>query len=460
MVAWPQTVTVPNLGHQQLFTPASFMAYSATILNPNDGVCYVARDRDCLGQTVGAWDWKVPSQSYAALPGPFHSIGIYYLDRSGAGLPGEVTAYATDHKIDIPSFMAIGRAQISNVTTLDIGQGTAPGNPPANTARLWADVNGDLWVTLSTGQTYKLVDSNDALGGVLLGTLPNPSHSTGPHDFPSLIRTTGLGNYNSASGAGIELYYNNNAGVIQCYDRSASVARDLSFSTIANLILNPNGQAQVSRLNLQTAWTTNAYRADQLVANGQILVAGSEWLRLGVDGYGVYSNGANQGIVLSNASGVVDYASSRRFARMPVAQDMAAGDIVHVWGLAQAPSGSTSSGTATFMPGQFGDGSFALTGYAGGRLVILANLQISNANANSGGQISYYLDSVDQNYRTQYSTAVAGGALSVMIGPITYTGGIAAGSHTVRLAWALTGAGSISINTGVYSWLQVIEYIK
>jgi hypothetical protein len=176
-MAIPYQVQVASTSHQQVFVPASFIASSMSVLNPNNGVAYVARNRDCLSQTTGAWDWKVPSQSYAWLPGPFQSVGVYYLDQSGAALPGDISFYASETKLDMPMFQAIGRSQASVVTTLDIGQGTQPQPPAANNVRLWADGNGDLHI-LSSGGTDNLVyDSSNigtvALGGDLYGTIAN-----------------------------------------------------------------------------------------------------------------------------------------------------------------------------------------------------------------------------------------------------------------------------------------------
>lgn len=174
-MAIPDTVVIPNNTSSQRFIPSAFIANSISLLNPNDGICYVKRDGPCYGTITGQWDWKVPSQSYAYLPGPFRAVGLYYTDRSGSGLPGEITTYALSQKFEVPEFRAIGRAVLSNVTSLDIGQGAPPQPPAANNVRIWADTNGDLHATLPGGASYKLVDDNDPLGGALTGTLLNPS---------------------------------------------------------------------------------------------------------------------------------------------------------------------------------------------------------------------------------------------------------------------------------------------
>lgn len=133
---------IPNLQHVEI--PLSGVAGgtdwpSIKVLNPNDGVAYIARNRDALSSGYGDWDWKVPSQSYAMLPGPFHSAGVYFLDQSGAGRQGEISVYLSTQKLDDPVFLAIGRALVAQQTTLDITEGAQPANPGAGILRLWAD---------------------------------------------------------------------------------------------------------------------------------------------------------------------------------------------------------------------------------------------------------------------------------------------------------------------------------
>lgn len=152
---------------------------SIKVLNPNDGVVYIARNRDCTSVQYGAWDWKVPSQSYAILPGPFSSVGVFYLDQSGAGRQGEITVYASQQKTDDPFFVAIGRALTALQTTLDVTEGTIPGNPGAGTARLWVDTDHVLHLLDATGVDRLDINSATALGGVLTGLLPNPGLAAG-----------------------------------------------------------------------------------------------------------------------------------------------------------------------------------------------------------------------------------------------------------------------------------------
>jgi hypothetical protein len=176
-VAIPDQVQVPSGQHRQRFTPSGFIANSISVLNPNNGVVFVARNRDCISTQVGAWDWKVPSQSYAYLPGPFQSVGLYYQDQSGAATPGDISTYASEQKLDWPHFQAIGLTLASVVTTLDIGQGNQPVPPAANNVRLWADGNGDLHILSSSGTDNLVYDSsnigNAAVGGDVVGSLSN-----------------------------------------------------------------------------------------------------------------------------------------------------------------------------------------------------------------------------------------------------------------------------------------------
>jgi len=166
---------VTNQSVQQVFQSTG----SIRVLNPNDGVCYVALDRKA---TFTDWDHKLPSQSYGQLPGPLNNyISIFYLDQSGTGSPGDVVLYQSAEQIDIPVFLAIGRAIQSQVTTLDIIQGTQPGNPPAGVTRLWSDPSGNVYHLSSTGTNVQFVDTANlagltasvSLGGDLYGTVGN-----------------------------------------------------------------------------------------------------------------------------------------------------------------------------------------------------------------------------------------------------------------------------------------------
>lgn len=180
-MAIPDQVQVPSGQHKQRFVPASFVANSISVLNPNNGVVFVARNRDCISTGIGAWDWKVPSQSYAYLPGPFQSVGLYYQDQSGAAVPGDISTYASEQKLDWPHFQAIGLTLASVVTTLDIGMGNKPVPPASNNVRLWADGTGNLHIEMSDGSDKVVLDSSNyatyvggtALGGDLSGTVAN-----------------------------------------------------------------------------------------------------------------------------------------------------------------------------------------------------------------------------------------------------------------------------------------------
>lgn len=137
---------------------------SLKILNPNDGVVYVARNRDALSANLGDWEWKVPSQSYAALPGPFTSVGMFYLDQSGAGRQGEITVYPSNSKLDDPLFIAIGRALQAIGSTLDITESTTPANPGAGVLRLWANsADESLNELLSNGVARRIWTTADSV---------------------------------------------------------------------------------------------------------------------------------------------------------------------------------------------------------------------------------------------------------------------------------------------------------
>src|SRR5215831_8692878 len=158
------SVLVPTLSREQ--------KASLSLLNPNDGVAYVKLNGPA-GNTPSLWDWKVPSQSYCQLPGPWESLGVYYNDQSGSGRSAEINVYELDSQISVPSFIAIGRAVQLAGTTLDISQGTQPQNPPASTSRLWVDTNNNLYLLDPSGNNIKIWDANDNVNGVVNGILSN-----------------------------------------------------------------------------------------------------------------------------------------------------------------------------------------------------------------------------------------------------------------------------------------------
>lgn len=169
-------VALPTGAHRQLLVASGAQNYpSLRVLNPNDGVVYAARNRDIPDLNITSWDWKIPSQSYAAIPGPFQTLGLYYLDQSGGGRAGDISVYASMQKLDDPAFVAVGRAVQVVGTALDITEGVAPANPPANTDRLWVDASGALHILNSSGDSDLFITDETALGGALGGFLPNPN---------------------------------------------------------------------------------------------------------------------------------------------------------------------------------------------------------------------------------------------------------------------------------------------
>lgn len=175
-----------NTGTQQQYrVPSGYEAPSIAVLNPNNGTIYIARNRSATVGNAAGWDFKVPSQSYALLPGPYIEAGIFYQDQSGSGAAGEVTLYDLPQKVQIPLFQAIGIAALSVTTSMDVTQGVQPSNPPLSTSRLWADTNNHLHILNNAGVDYDILDENNAasfitpivnaaaLGGDLAGTISN-----------------------------------------------------------------------------------------------------------------------------------------------------------------------------------------------------------------------------------------------------------------------------------------------
>jgi hypothetical protein len=185
-MALGQILTIPNQQSQLVTTLSRESKGSLAILNPNDGVCYIKLNGPA-SNVISAWDWKLPSQSYGQFPGPWSSLGVYYLDQSGSGRTAELNVYESESQLPMPLIVAIGRAVQSAGTTMDITTGNQPQNPPANTARLWVDNNGNAYLLYSDGSMVHLTDTNDTLGGVLTGFLPNPGLATNSVDSSKII---------------------------------------------------------------------------------------------------------------------------------------------------------------------------------------------------------------------------------------------------------------------------------
>jgi len=253
------------------------------MLNPNDGVCYV-KINGPAGPSIAGWDWKVPSQSYCQLPGPWESLGVYYLDQSGSGRAAEINVYELDSSISVPSFIAIGRAVQMAGSTMDISTGSQPSNPPTGSIRLWVDGNNNLHLLAADGTDVQEVDTNDPLGPTLLqGTLVNP-----------VLATRAQSNFSNASGpqSGRVHFQTSEANQIT----SIGVAPNGSASS-SQLILNNNSDVMnASRLLLREDGTAAQIWADQ-IGSGTLLpiifyVGGAERLRINTDASLTLNNNA------------------------------------------------------------------------------------------------------------------------------------------------------------------------
>jgi hypothetical protein len=172
-----QILSIPTNTAVLISTLSKEQKQSVSILNPNDGVCYVKMNGPA-SSSVASWDWKIPSQSYCQLPGPWESLGVFYVDQSGSGRSAEVNVYELDSQISVPSFLAIGRAVQAAGSAVDISQGTQPSNPPASTVRLWADGSGNLHFLESNGTDQTVIDSSNyntmiTMIGDVIGPLNN-----------------------------------------------------------------------------------------------------------------------------------------------------------------------------------------------------------------------------------------------------------------------------------------------
>ena len=179
-MSYGTNVVIPNGQSSQNLVPTGIQFPTLAVLNPNDGVVYVSANNTTASPNPGSWDWKVPSQSYAILPGTpqWTTCAMYYLDQSGAGHSGEITYYPMYTPIQIPAFQSIGRALTVIGTSLDITESTQPQNPGSGTLRLWADTTNHLHLLASDGTDATVIDTKNygttiQTGGDVRGLISN-----------------------------------------------------------------------------------------------------------------------------------------------------------------------------------------------------------------------------------------------------------------------------------------------
>lgn len=269
-----QTYDVPSGTGTQYFVPSGFTTNTIGILNPNDGVAYISRNRPPTPPTTtGAWDWKIPSQSYAMVPGPFMSVGVWYTDQSGTNVDGQITVYPIVAATQYPLFQAIGRAVQAIGSSLDITQGTQPANPGAGNVRLWADGSGNLHILQPTGVDHTVLDSSNYLPYVANGVLGG-----------DLYGTVSAGHVRLA-----------NNSTIQAFD-AGGTARNLLWLDGSNYVDLANAGGQLTRI-LNQANSVDLWHIDN---SGNVTQAAS--LYLGTNQWLFLGSGATNGIISDNTN--------------------------------------------------------------------------------------------------------------------------------------------------------------
>src|SRR5215467_6776270 len=240
-----------------------------------------------------------------------------------------------------------------------------------------------------------------------------------------------------------------------------TVVGNITFGQNTNLLTWPSGsyiQLNGSTLVLQAATTSmNAATVTSISSSGTIRLTG-DYFRISGSGNGIYNDNTAAGLMFP-AAGPTDYASGQVLLRQGnFNAQIPDGYISHMWTFTLAPAGSTSSGSAVYMPGQLGSG-MACSGYQGGKVIIIANLALIQSNVGSGMTISVYINGQDANNRVQINSCSAANGAQTVPFIYSYGPGIYSG-FSIAFAWSLQGAGSISVNTGIYSNVTVIEHIK
>jgi len=199
-MALGQIYTIPSGSSRLVVAQSHTEVPSIGVLNPNDGIAYLKLNGPA-GSSPPEWDWKLPSQSYGFFPGPWTSLGVYFLDQSGSNRSGEINVYESQQRFaDIPNIQAIGRAIQQAGTTMDITTGGQPQNPPINTGRLWIDAAGNLHLLDSTGDDATVLDSSNYGAAIIAG-----GDASGPIGATKVLSTH--------IPYGTQAYVSNSAGV-------------------------------------------------------------------------------------------------------------------------------------------------------------------------------------------------------------------------------------------------------
>jgi|SRR5215471_2447939 len=510
-----QVLTLPNQSAQLIGTSSKEEMDSVAVLNPNDGVIYLKLN-GAAGPSASQWDWKLPSQSFGLFPGPWISLGLYYLDQSGSGRSAEANIYDSTNKLYVPVIQAIGRAVQTAGTTMDITQGNQPSNPPAGTSRLWVDGSGNLHLLSPTGTDKAILDSTTMFGGDIFGISGSLriglqyNHTVGAYDNGGTLFNTyaPIWTDNSSvfwqpknqpfrfcNSAGGELIDFDNSGNIVANGNIKATAGTLTLndfqlfrSSAGNAVLwNVGGSACnfwcTGTLNLgptgsPVGWynnggnmqttspinTTSSIQAASATISGALtsgahtasaIMSSTDWLRTNTSGQGIYNNATGTGVGLT-ASGPTDYNSGELLlhSRAQVINILQPGDIAHQWDTFSAPAGSTTSAALVNMPAPFN--ALTLTGYAGGRLHVVGVFQLVNSGA-SAAMVGLSIDGNTQNMNS--GTQFAGSSTWGVI-PFAWSGTLSAGNRVLNFQWMVYGGFTLSINTAIYTRIWVVELIK
>lgn len=309
-----QTYAVQSGTAQQYFIPSGFNVPTVGVLNPNDGITYVARNRQASNTSVGSWDYKVPSQSYAILPGGlWQSVGIFYIDQSGSNNAGEVTVYPLETQYSVPVFQAIGRAQQTAGTAVDITQGSQPANPPANVGRLWVDGAGNLNLLSSTGANRTEIDNvnaptyvNPLINSAISAQVPPLVTSGINAQVPAIVNGTALGGDLSGTvnngrvtahtgpitlDAGIQLMFNGNDANHRIYQQSNA----LYFDEYGTFVWRCSARSYAQTLSLDST--------GNLTVGASVYLNSNQWLMWQGSTNGIISDTTN---LYLRTNGVVD----------------------------------------------------------------------------------------------------------------------------------------------------------
>jgi hypothetical protein len=285
-------------------------------------------------------------------------------------------------------------------------------------------------------------------------------------DFNSL-RATGIAA--PASGAGTEIIYDasgGGVGTVQAYDRTAGAYKPLylsgsSVALISPLLFSPDNAYDIGASGANRP--RSLYLATNLTLGGQLQIASAVLKANGVDMETGGSLITDAGILFLNAAKSTyvrgdtpsaGWVQAQTNLSVPGKVSFSEGGIIKFLG--QFASGLTySSATTGAWLNLTGTNVVATTRAASGDLTLYdITIPITHSANNAQIQVGFMVDGTVQHYANDTTTAAGNPCNLHLSGLITSP---AAGSHTFSIGLVSSTAGTLTVVSGQYTILRVLE---